>query len=169
MKKLSVFAIILAMTTLSFAQAGAGRGMGQNYGSGNAVGMGQGQGGVVFQSLDDAQKSALGDARSAHDKDVIPLRADMKVARIEYHELIADGADRKKIDKKQSEISSLQTKLGKLRTDHLLKVRDIVGEDNFKNMHAGNRGMRGGRNMGPGDCGQPMNKRSSRGGFFNRR
>jgi len=170
MKKLTLLAVTTLLTLALSLSAQPGPGA-----PGPGQGM-QGPGGCMKAlNLDDAQQKALMESRNDHRKTMIPMQADMKVARMELQELIAKGEDRKKIDKQQDAINDLHAKIAKAKNDHLLKVREIVGEDNFMKMHAGmGHGMKKGRGMGGcmgGDCGpcdgQPGPKHGKK-GFFRR-
>lgn len=160
MKKMTLLAMIMIFAGSVYAQPGPCKD-----GKGPRGDM-KGKGAMIFDSLDEAQQEALHKEKLSHEKTVIPLRAEMKVARMEYGEMITKGENRKKIDKKSEEIAKIREKLDTERTDHLLKVREIVGEDNFKKMHA----KMGGRHAkGMGDCGGPCgNKSGHKGGFFKR-
>ena len=164
MKKLTVIALVVMMSTMTFAQRGQGLRNGDGSGMGMRAGTGMNFGGEVYTSLTDTQKEALRAARLAHEKVTIPLQAEMNVARIEYHEMIANAGNRKNIDKKQAKIASIQNTLAKERTDHLLNVRKIVGEDNFKIMHAGMRNGRRGGGMGQGTFGGRPGMKAGRSG-----
>ncbi len=150
MKRISLTFILILAGSLAFAQPAP-----KPDGPGPKMDCGRHP---MMSKLDNAQREALMDARKEHQKAVIPLQADLKVARIEYRDLIASGADRKQIDRKQDDIAAIQAKLAKEKTDHLLKVRSIVGEENFKMMQ-----MAAGKNMkmscgGAADCKAPGKK-----------
>ncbi|MEA3499898.1 MAG: periplasmic heavy metal sensor [Candidatus Marinimicrobia bacterium] len=129
MKKLITIALALMLVTSVFAQPR----MGQNQSR-----MDQDRPMMRQNMLDlsDAQMNQLQELKSEHQKDMIPLRADLKVKRIELKELIADGKSKKSIDAKQNSIIKVQSKIADLRIDHLIKVRETVGEENFKKMGA---------------------------------
>lgn len=82
--------------------------------------------------LTNDQQKALEKTRSDHAKEMIPVRAQLKVLRIEMKELIAGGESAKGIAKKQDEINKFQAKIAEARNNHIVKVRDIVGIENFK-------------------------------------
>jgi Spy/CpxP family protein refolding chaperone len=135
MKKLITITMVLMLAGFMFAQPRMGQNRPQMAQNENA------QFGRGYSNLDltDQQESQLQELRGEHNKAMIPLRADLKVKRIELKELIADGKSKKSIDAKQNSILEVQSKMANMRTDHLIKVRNIVGEDNFKKMGAMNR------------------------------
>ncbi len=109
-------------------------------------------------NLTDEQMKALDELRFEHQKEMIPLHADLRVMQMELRELIAEGKSAKEISKKQEELNKLKAKIADNRNDHLVKVRNIVGEDAFKQMQMKNRGYknRGHRNFHRG-CDQGLN------------
>ncbi len=135
MKKLITITMVLMLAGFMFAQPRMGQNRPQMAQNENA------QFGRGYSNLDltDQQTSQLQELRNEHNKAMIPLRADLKVKRIELKELIADGKSKKSIDAKQNSILKVQSKMANIKTDHLIKVRNIVGEDNFKKMGAMNR------------------------------
>ena len=134
MKKLITITMVLMLAGFMFAQPRMGQNRPQMAQNENA----QFGYGYRYSNLDltDQQTSQLQELRNEHNKAMIPLRADLKVKRIELKELIADGKSKKSIDAKQNSILKIQSKMANIKTDHLIKVRNIVGEDNFKKMGA---------------------------------
>jgi Spy/CpxP family protein refolding chaperone len=130
MKKLITITMVLMLAGFMFAQPR----MGQNRPQMAQNEKAQFGRGCSNLDLTDQQTSQLQELRGEHNKAMIPLRADLKVKKIELKELIADGKSKKSIDAKQNSISKIQFKMANVRTDHLIKVRNIVGEDNFKKM-----------------------------------
>jgi Spy/CpxP family protein refolding chaperone len=101
-------------------------------------------------NLSDAQMKALDELRYDHQKEMIPLRAEIRVKQMEVHEIIAEGKSSKEISKKQEELNKLKAKIADIRNDHLLKVRNIMGEDAFKQMQMMNKGFKNkGRHNSP--------------------
>ncbi|MEA1986651.1 MAG: periplasmic heavy metal sensor [Candidatus Marinimicrobia bacterium] len=138
MKKLLTIALALMLVTSVFAQPRMGQ---------KQPRMDNDRPMMTRNTLDlsDAQMSQLQELRADQQKSMIPLTADLKVKRIELKELIADGKSTKLIDSKQKSILLTQSKIANLRTNHLIKIRKVVGEDNFKKMGAmknrrGNKG-----------------------------
>jgi len=132
MKKLITITMVLMLAGFMFAQPRMGQNRLQTAQNESA----QFGRGCSNLDLTDQQTSQLQKLRSEHNKAMIPLRADLKVKRIELRELIVDGKSKKSIDAKQNSITKVQSKMANVRTNHLIKVRNIVGEDNFKKMGA---------------------------------
>ena len=103
--------------------------------------------------LSDEQMKSLQDLRLDHEKAVITLRADKRLMNLELRELIAKGASKKDIDKKQTNINKTHAQLMSIKNAHLVKVRAVVGEDNFLMMrnHFG-RGNDHGKKGGCSGC-----------------
>jgi len=154
MKKLSLALIILIATSTLWAQGMGGRGMGQGR-------MGDCTYAEEKLNLTDEQKIQLQDLRVKHQKDVIPLQADLKVKQIELREMIVKGESEKNLLKKNSEIDQIKAKLSELRLKQKLQVKNVVGEENFKLMGAGmrGRGMAGDCMAAPGDRSMRIEKR----------
>jgi Spy/CpxP family protein refolding chaperone len=147
MKKLTILMITLFTVSIVWAQ-----GMGTSKGMGPGK-MGQGMAMQERLNLTDEQKSQLQNLRLTHQKEVIPYHSDLKIKMIELREMIAKGESEKNLLKKNNEINEIKTKLSDLRLKHQLKVRAIVGEENFKLMGMG-RGLHGG-GMKDGCMGDP--------------
>ncbi len=136
MKKLSILMIVLFTLTTVWAQ-----GMGAKPGMGDGK-RGQGMAMQEHLNLTDEQKTQLQELRVTHQKEVIPYHSDLKIKMIELREMTAKGESEKVLLKKNSEINTIKTKLSDIRLKHQLKVREIVGEENYKLMGLG-RGSRG--------------------------
>ncbi|HDR05575.1 MAG TPA: hypothetical protein ENN84_10095 [Candidatus Marinimicrobia bacterium] len=109
-------------------------------------------------NLTDDQMKALDELRYEHQKEMIPIRAEIQVKQMEVRELIAEGKSSKVITKKQEELNKLKAKSADKRNEHLLKVRNIVGEDAFKQMQMKNKGFKNkGRHHSARGCGQGLN------------
>lgn len=128
MKKLTILMITLFTVSIAWAQGMGSMGPGK---------MGQGMAMQERLNLTDEQKSQLQDLRLTHQKEVIPYHSDLKIKMIELKEMIAKGESEKNLLKKNNEINEIKTKLSELRLKHQLKVREIVGEENFKLMGIG--------------------------------
>lgn len=109
--------------------------------------MGQGMAMQERLNLTDEQVTQLQDLRLVHQKEVIPYHSNLKIKRLELREMIAKGESEKALLKKNEEINEIKSKLSELRLKHQLKVREIVGEENFKLMGIG----RGGKGVGMGN------------------
>ena len=127
MKKLITIMMVLMLTGFMFAQPRMGQ---------NQLSMNQNRPMTTQNILDltDSQMSQLQELRTEYQKDMIPLRADVRVKRIEVKELIANGKSKKSIDAKENLILKTQSKMADLRINHQIAVRKIVGEENYKKM-----------------------------------
>ncbi len=130
---------------------------------------GQGMGdGPRFQfveqmKLTEEQQKKMQEMRVAHQKEMIPLRAQVKVKRIELQELFRGDANQGAINSKIDEISKLTADLQKKNAAHRLAMRNLLTPDQKKiwdsrphrmgMMGDGQRGMMKHRGMG-GDCPQ---------------
>lgn len=72
------------------------------------------------------QIKQLEDKRIAMKKQLIPLQADMKMARIELEELIRDDAARTVIDAKIDEIGGIRAEIQKIKVGHRLDFRSVL-------------------------------------------
>ncbi len=141
-------------------------------------GPGQGHGQRMMDGLNltTEQKEKLHDAKIAHQKEMIPLRADLKVAEIELREMIRSNESKSAIEAKVDAIGKLRTQIEKKRIDQQLMMRSILTAEQLKKwdarpdgfgrgdgkmghgrqgmMERGRQGMKGpGASDGPG-CGQ---------------
>lgn len=92
------------------------------------------------------QRTKMRDLRNQHQKEMIPLRADLRVARIELRELIQKSAAESTINAKIDQIGTLRTQLEKKRVAHQLEMRSLLTPEQLEKWDMG----RGGRGMGPG-------------------
>lgn len=108
---------------------------------GPGPGMGPGQG--MFKQLDlsTEQIEKLRDMRTSHQKEMIPLRAELKVARIELRELVRAGDNTSAIDAKIDQIGKLQTQLEKKRVQNQLQMRSILTPEQRQKMEMGRAGF----------------------------
>ena len=116
--------------------------------------------GEQCQILTDDQREKVGEAKRDFEMIAIPLRADIKVLKMELDELIVNG---KSTDAKLNELNEAKAKLSKERVKHQVAVRKIVGEETYKKMqvhkhqkmHGKMKGMHGGKmqgQRGKGEC-----------------
>lgn len=133
MKKITILMITLLTVTTVWAQ-----------GMGKMQGMKSGQPGTGMMiqerlNLTDEQVTKLQELRLNHQKEVIPYHSDLKIKMLELREMITKGESEKALLKKNQEINEIKTKLSDLRLKHQLKVREIVGKENYKLMGIGHR------------------------------
>ncbi|MDD3807840.1 MAG: hypothetical protein PHE86_07420 [Candidatus Marinimicrobia bacterium] len=126
MKKWTVFLVMLMAVSTVWAQnMGSMPGMQPEK---------QAQQDVICEKLDltSEQIEQLQDLRLQHKKEVIPYQSDLRIKRIELQEMLAKGESEKNLVKKNNEINEIKAKLSDSRLKHELKVREIVGTENYK-------------------------------------
>lgn len=112
-------------------------------------GHGHGQRMMDDLNLTTEQKDKLHDAMVAHQKEMIPLRADLKVAKIELREMIRGTESKSAIDAKVDAIGKLRTQIEKKRIDNQLAMRSILTPEQLKKWDA----RPGAFGRGPGKMG----------------
>jgi Spy/CpxP family protein refolding chaperone len=83
-------------------------------------------------NLSDAQKEQLHQLRLDHQKKVIPLHADLKLAQLELDELVNTGADVKKIDAAIKKVNDVKSQLFELKVKHRLAFRNVLTDEQRK-------------------------------------
>lgn len=141
MKRKSI--IITMALLLVFGSAFA-----QMRGTGKNAGMKTGYKGENCQILTDDEREKVTDSKRDFEKIAIPLRADIKVLRMELDELLVAGKTGKELTSKLDELNAVKAKLSAERLDHQVEVRKIVGEDKYKQMHRHFMRHDGGRHDG---------------------
>ena len=137
---------------------------------GKAKGMKGQMTGENCQILTEEEREKVADAKRNFEKIAIPLRADIKVLKMELDELVLAGKTGKDLTSKLDELNAVKAKLSEEKLGHQVEVRKIVGEDKYKQMqmfkhhmmHNKMGGQRGGKHggkmkagMGQGDCRYP--------------
>jgi len=125
MKQLIVALLILSLPVLIFAQP---KGMMPPGGKGMERSMEFCQ----KLNLSDAQEEQLHQLRLDHQKKVIPLQADLKLAQLELDELINTGADVKKIEAAIKKVNDVKSQLFELRVKHRLTFRNVLTDEQRK-------------------------------------
>ena len=87
-----------------------------------------------------------------HRKEMVKLEAEMKIARMEYQDILEDNASDGDIRKKSGEMKALMNKLHDIKTEHLLELRKVLTADQQKKLKAEHRGMRRQMKNDPGCC-----------------
>ncbi|MBI5805610.1 Spy/CpxP family protein refolding chaperone [candidate division TA06 bacterium] len=87
-----------------------------------------------------------------HRKDMVKLEADMKIARMEYQDILEGNATDSEIRKKSGEMKALMNKLHDAKTEHLLELRKVLTAEQQKKLKAEHRGMRRQMKNDPGCC-----------------
>ena len=147
-KSLVFVAMIMIFATGVFAQP---------FGKGNMMNKGQkGNRFMNIPDLTDAQKTEIKKIRTAHMKDVLPLRNKMRELQAHKQTVsTGDNVNMTELNKTIDEIGALQVKMMKKKANHRQAVRKILTEDQrvFFDMHAGKKhrkGMMHGKRMGSG-------------------
>ncbi|MCG2715194.1 MAG: Spy/CpxP family protein refolding chaperone [Candidatus Marinimicrobia bacterium] len=80
-------------------------------------------------NLNAEQKEQMHQLRVKHQKAIIPITADLKLARLELEELISSDGSSKKIDAAIGKINDLKGKFLELRVKHRIVMRNILTDD----------------------------------------
>lgn len=153
-----IILLIAALFILGSVSAYAQRGGG--FGHGKADRGAGGPGPCIEDGLEltPDQIKQVQDSRVEMKKQLIPLEADLKLARLELHEMIRSGADQATIDKKIDAMATIKTSIQKIRVGHRVQFRNMLTDEqkakfDSRPMHGGDRGGRhGGRGQGHGMC-----------------
>jgi Spy/CpxP family protein refolding chaperone len=103
--------------------------------------------------LTDQQIEQFRSLRIQHEKEIIPLQADLKLAKLELREIMMkDKLDEKAALAKQDRISDIKARIARQKLQHTLDARKVLNDDQVKRwqkmrMHDG-PGFR--RHMGDG-------------------
>lgn len=79
--------------------------------------------------LSDEQAAEIHDMRIAHQKEIVPLKADLKLAQIELDELIQTGDPSKKLDAAIKKVNTLEGKLNELQIRHRVAVNNVLTDE----------------------------------------
>ncbi len=107
--------------------------------------------------LTDEQREKMRNLRLQHQKEMVPMRADLKVLRIELRELMGNDANQSALNNKIEQIGKMRTEIEKKRVAHMLAMRSVLTKEQqeaFKGM-----GLRGGH----GGWGDRFGGRGNRG------
>jgi len=146
--------------------AGPGGGPGDG---GTRRGPGMAGGRLAELRLTDEQRQKLEDVRYRHQKKVIPMQSDLRLAALDLRHLMrAENPDARAIDAQIDRIASMRASVGKERVASMLEARAILTPEQRKmwRERAGMGGMRGMRGMrgAPGARGREMMMRRGPGG-----
>lgn len=108
-------------------------------------------------NLTPEQQQKMGDLRYQHQKDMIKLREEVSLKRLDLrHEMEKDSPDRATVDRLAEEMGALRVHMGRLKVDHLLDVRQVLTPEQWSKARelmqarrAQRKAGRGGR-LGPG-------------------
>ncbi len=102
--------------------------------------------------LSDKQSEQIDQLVLAHRKNVIKLEADLRIAEIEFRDLMEGNPSEAEVRKKAKAMSQLREKLHDLRIDHLLAVRRVLTAEQQKKLQEMRIGRRQHHRMMEGDC-----------------
>ena len=119
MKRQIILVTVLAVFMFSFATVYA-----QGYGQ-----KAQMKAGDEFPELTSEQKDQMADLRSQHQKEMIPMRADLKVKQVEFRDMMRDDASQAELERKIDDIGRLKIEIRKMQLDHRLKMRAILTDE----------------------------------------
>lgn len=158
MKKIFTLAMVLLMAAgLAWAQCpaqGQGKGDGPRRGdmhggmkNGGNQDMGRGQwweNPEVVQNLglSAEQVQKIDQMALKYRKEMVKLQADMKIARMEYQDVVEKNASDNEIRKKSGELKVLMNKQHDAKTDHMLEVRKVLTAEQQKKLKDKKPGMR---------------------------
>ncbi len=136
MKKLSTIILLFAIPALLFA--GSGKMKEKSCADGRRMYMSE------KLNLSDEQAEQMHALGVAHQKKVIPLRADLKLAQIELDELVRAGDSSKKLDAAIKKVNELKGNLNELQVKHRVEVGKILTDEQraMLNKHHSGRGMK---------------------------
>ncbi|MBN1154117.1 Spy/CpxP family protein refolding chaperone [candidate division KSB1 bacterium] len=115
--------ISLLVTVQAFAQKGPEK---QGVECNAVKGMKMGAG---IPDLTTEQQSQIQDLRTAHQKEIIPLEAELDVEEINLNEMIKDGKDSKTIENQAKKIGDLKNKLYIKQIQHRIAVRNLLTDE----------------------------------------
>lgn len=105
-------------------------------------------------NLNAEQNEQMHQLRVKHQKTIIPITADLKLARLELEELIRSDGSSKKIDAAIGKINDLKGKFLKIRIKHRIAMRNILTDD----QKAMIKYHKAGHPFGPGRKGRKMGR-----------
>ncbi|MDZ7820718.1 MAG: periplasmic heavy metal sensor [Candidatus Marinimicrobia bacterium] len=109
--------------------------------------------------LTEDQQKAFDEVKLDHQKKLVPLRAEMRVLRMEIDNMIREGKSEKDIRGHVNKLNDLRASLNEEMIGHRIATRELVGEDYYLQM--GRRRNDSGRGVGP-DPRMERNYRSNR-------
>jgi len=100
------------------------------------------------------QQEKMHDLKVAHQKEMVPLQADLKLAHLELEELIRDGDTSKKLDVAVKRVNDLKASQFEKQIKHRLEVGKILTDEQKaiwqkQGRRPGMGDRRGGRGDGP--------------------
>lgn len=83
-------------------------------------------------------------------KKIIPLKADLQLAKLELHEMMRTDGSKAALDQKVDEIGAIKVKIQKIRIGEKLEFRSLLTAEQKEKLSAMPKGKRGGRHGGHG-------------------
>lgn len=83
-------------------------------------------------NLSDTQMEQLHQLKLEHQKKVIPLQADLKLAQLELEEFINTSSDTKKIDAAIKKVNNVKNQLFEDKVKHRLAFRNVLTDEQRK-------------------------------------
>ena len=168
-RTIGVMAILtLFLCTLAFAQQDPQKTPAPSAGKMGRMGMMQGKGGpgamMGMMKLTDEQKAKIQDLRLAHQKEMMPLRADLQKLKASMKlEITADKFNESKVKAIQADMSKVMNEIASKTILHGRAVRDLLTPEQRKQFDArilsggmmGGGGPMGGGMMRPGGMKRP--------------
>lgn len=148
MKKTKLLAVVGLVVIFAAAAAGVRHaGFGPEGGPGSK--------GAFLQDLTSEQRTAIREITLKHQKEMIPLRAEMETKNLELQELVRADAGKDAIFAKLDEIGALRTEMMKKRMAMRLEIRAQLTDEqkemmDAKHMMMGHKGAGGGCGLGDG-------------------
>lgn len=115
-----IVALLLLVSVVAFAQNRSNLGMDRPFPS-----MRQ----FDIPDLTTEQLSQIEDLRMEHQKEIIPLRADLKVEEIKLEEMVKENSSANKIEKQIDKIGELRNELMKKQVQHRIAIRNLLTEE----------------------------------------
>lgn len=156
MKKLTTLIVMFAIPALVLG--GPRKMMGEKPASGMHKGT------CAELNLTAEQQQKIDALRLAHQKEMIPLQADIRLAQLELEELVRAGDTSKKLDAAIKKVNDLKSKQYEKRVKHRIEIANVLTDEQkaiwLKHCRAGEMGDRpekrgAGHGMMDGHCIQP--------------
>jgi len=90
--------------------------------------------------LTEEQQTQLEEAYNDHAKEMIQLRADLQVARMDLQDMLQSGDSGASLNKQVNAVSDAQAAILEATVAHQVQVRDILGVETFQEVMDSHRG-----------------------------
>lgn len=130
MKHKTTLTLVALLLVFAVAYAASGRPrQDKPYASAPGLGMN-----ARISDLSVEEQDKLYRAKLDHEKEVIPLRAEIRVLNMEIEEMIRDGKSGKELEARVDKLNELRASLNKQRIAHRLDVRESIGEERYQQL-----------------------------------